>query len=243
MNVVVRDLCKTFPGPEPVKAVDGVSFEVNPGEVFALLGPNGAGKTTTLRMITTLLPPDAGTITVAGHDVVRDAEAVRASIGYLSVTTGVYPRLTAFEMIEMFARIQGVPNPRSRTEALIEELELGDYRDQRCGRLSTGNRQKVSIARAIVHDPPILVFDEPTTGLDVMVAQTFLAFVERLRDAGKTVIYSTHIMSEVERLCDRIAIVHRGRLLAIGTLDALRERTGEHYLEAAFVRLVEQNAP
>jgi sodium transport system ATP-binding protein len=237
--VEVQGLRKVFPGPEPVRAVDGVSFRAAAGEVFGLLGPNGAGKTTTLRMLVTLLSPDEGTVRVAGHDVATSPDAVRASIGYLSTSTGVYGRLTVTEMLESFARIQGVAEPRRRAAELVERFELGDYRDQRCGRLSTGNKQKVSIARAMVHDPPVLVLDEPTSGLDVLVAQTFLRFVEDMRDAGKCVVYSTHIMSEAERLCDRLAILHAGRILATGTLDALREQTGEHYLEAAFIHLVE----
>jgi len=239
--LVADGLVKVFPGPQPVRAVDGVSFSALPGEVFGLLGPNGAGKTTTLRMLVTLLTPDAGRASVAGHDVVSQPDAVRASVGYLATTTGVYGRLTAFEMIETFARIQGVDTPRKRAEELIERFDLSDYRDQRCARLSTGNKQKVSIARAIVHDPPVLVLDEPTTGLDVLVAQTFLGFVEEMREAGKCIIYSTHIMSEVERLCDRIAIIHGGQVLATGTLDELRQQTGEHYLESAFIRLVENS--
>ena len=237
--IAAHDLVKVFPGPEPVRAVDGLSFEAHRGEVFGLLGPNGAGKTTTLRMLVTLLAPDAGTASVAGHDVVTSPDAVRASVGYLATTTGVYGRLTAREMIETFARIQGVAAPGKRADELIERFGIREFAHQRCGRLSTGMKQKVSIARAIVHDPPVLVLDEPTTGLDVLVAQTFLAFVEEMREAGKCVVYSTHIMSEVERLCDRIAIVHSGKVLATGTLDELREQTGEHYLEAAFIRLVE----
>ena len=240
--LVADGLVKVFPGPQPVRAVDGVSFSALPGEVFGLLGPNGAGKTTTLRMLVTLLTPDAGRASVAGHDVVSQPDAVRASVGYLATTTGVYGRLTAFEMIETFARIQGVDTPRKRAEELIERFDLSDYRDQRCARLSTGNKQKVSIARAIVHDPPVLVLDEPTTGLDVLVAQTFLGFVEEMREAGKCIIYSTHIMSEVERLCDRIGVIHHGRVLAAGTQAELSELTGEEYLDRVFLALVERGA-
>ena len=239
MSIEVHDLCKTFPGPEPVVAVDHVSFTVSPGQVFALLGPNGAGKTTTLRMLTTLLPPDAGTARIGGHDVVRAPDAARSSLGCVSTSTGVYPRLTAFEMITMFGQIQGIAHPGDRAEALIERLDLGAFRDVRCGRLSTGNKQKVSIARALVHDPPILVLDEPTTGLDVLVAQRFLELVGSLRDEGKTVLYSTHILREVERLADDVAILYQGRIIATGTVEDLLERTGERYLEDAFVQLIQ----
>jgi len=239
MSIEVHDLCKTFPGPEPVVAVDHVSFSVSPGKVFALLGPNGAGKTTTLRMLTTLLPPDEGRASIGGHDVVQASDQARSALGYVSTSTGVYPRLTAFEMITMFGQIQGVADANGRAEALIERLDLGDYRDVRCGRLSTGNKQKVSIARALVHDPPILVLDEPTTGLDVLVAQRFLELVGSLRDEGKTVLYSTHIMREVERLADDVAILYQGRIIATGTVEELLERTEERHLEEAFVKLVQ----
>lgn len=234
--IEVDGLLKVFPGVPPVRAVDGVSFRADRGEVFGLLGVNGAGKTTTLRMLVTLLRPDGGSARVAGHDVVREPEAVRRSVGYLSTTTGLYERLTAREMLESFARLQGVPEPGRRADALIERFGIGAFRDQRCGRLSTGMKQKVSIARALVHDPPVLVLDEPTVGLDVLVAQTFLEFVEEMRREGRCVVYSTHIMSEVERLCDRVALIHGGRIVADTTVESLRARSGS--VEAAFVELV-----
>ncbi|MCB9553629.1 MAG: ATP-binding cassette domain-containing protein [bacterium] len=237
--IEVRHLVKSFHRPERVVAVDDVGFSCAPGEIVGLLGPNGAGKTTTLRILATLLVPDAGTATVAGHDVVRAPDAVRRSIGYLSASTGLYPRLTARETLVYFAELHEVDAPAKRADALIERFEIGAFAHVRCDRLSTGMKQKVSIARAIVHDPPVLIFDEPTLGLDVLVAQTLLAFIEERRAAGRTVLFSTHVMREAERLCDRIAIIHQGRILAEDTLAGLQAKTGEAELEQVFVRLVE----
>ncbi|MBA2319570.1 MAG: ABC transporter ATP-binding protein [Deltaproteobacteria bacterium] len=239
--IEVEGLVKRFAGSSVVTAVDGVSFRANRGEVFGLLGPNGAGKTSTLRVLATLLPPDGGTVRVAGHDVVREPARVRAQLGYLSNSTGVYGRLTVAEFLVYFARLQGVSGPAARAARMIDELALAEYANVRCDRLSTGNRQKVSIARALVHDPPVLILDEPTLGLDVIVAQTFLALVERAKAEGRCVLYSTHVMSEAERLCDRIGILHHGRLFACDTLEALRERTGEHYLERIFLKIIGEN--
>lgn len=237
--IEVEGLLKRFHDEDrTVVAVDGVSFRCDAGRVFGLLGPNGAGKTTTLRMLATLLVPDGGTARLAGHDVREDPARVRSSIGYLSTTTGLYGRLTAREMILHFARLQGVEEPRQATDAVIQRFGIGPFAHTRCDRLSTGMRQKVSIARAVVHDPPILILDEPTAGLDVLVARTFLDFIEDAREAGRCVLFSTHIMSEAERLCDRIAILHQGRILAEGTLPGLREATGEHYLESIFIHYV-----
>ena len=236
----VRDLKKRFYTPEPVDAVAGISFTCQRGEVFGLLGPNGAGKTTALRMLSTLISPDEGTAVLNGHDVRQDPASVRASIGYLSTTTGLYKRLTAREMIRYFAVLQGVEDPDARTESLLDQLGIRAFAQQRCDRLSTGMAQKVSIARAIVHEPPILILDEPTNGLDVLVARDFLQFIEKARDEGYSVLFSTHIMSEAERLCDRIAIVYKGRILADDPLDVLRERTERRWLGDVFARLVEQ---
>ena len=239
--VVLDDLHKRFYAPEPVDAVRGLSVRAHAGEVLGLLGPNGAGKTTTLRMLVTLLQPDRGTVTVDGIDAVADPAGVRARLGFLSASTGLYGRLTAREMIHHFAVLQGVVDPAARTEALVARFDITPFADQRCDRLSTGQKQKTSIARAIVHDPPVLVLDEPTLGLDVLVAQTLLGFVEEARAQGRCVIYSTHIMSEAERLCDRIAVVHGGRVLACDTLPALQALTGCRYLEDVFVRLVRED--
>jgi len=241
-TVSVRDLKKTFYDESrgEVKAVDGVTFACRPGEVFGLLGANGAGKTTTLRMLSTVLRPTGGTASVMGHDVLLEPEAVRQSLGFYSASTALYPRLTGRETLEFFARINHYPVERlaGRVEALVSRFGIEEYANARVEKLSSGMKQKVSIARTIAHDPPVLIFDEPTVGLDVLNALEMVKVIRELRDEGKTIIFSRHIMSEVEKLCDRIAIVHRGRLLALGTLDALREATGEHYLEDIFVHYV-----
>ncbi len=241
-TVEVLDLAKTFfdESRGEVKAVEGVTFSCRAGEVFGLLGANGAGKTTTLRVLSTILKPTAGTARIMGHDVLGAPEDVRRSLGFYSASTALYPRLTARETLEFFARINGYPpeSVRDRVEALVERFGIETYQNARIEKLSTGMKQKVSIARTVAHDPPVLVFDEPTVGLDVMNALEMVRVIREMRDEGKTIIFSSHIMSEVEKLCDRIAIIHRGKLLALGTLGELRERTGVHYLEDAFVKLV-----
>jgi sodium transport system ATP-binding protein len=242
VRIEVHDLVKTYPdhrGGE-VHAVRGISFVCRAGEIFGLLGLNGAGKTTTLRMLATSLKPTAGTAAVAGHDVEEAAQEVRRSIGFLSGTTGLYHRLTAREMVRIFAELHGLRGEEleARCEATLAAFGVDRYADTRCEKLSTGMKQKVSIARTVVHDPPVLVLDEPTSGLDVLAASTTLDFVRDARDGGKCILFSTHIMSEAERLCDRIGILHDGVLRAVGTLEELRERTGEHYLEDVFRRVV-----
>lgn len=237
--IKVDGLFKQFHNPDSVTAVNRVSFECFKGEVFGLLGPNGAGKTTTLRMLVTLLTPDGGTATLNGYDITQDPDKVRASVGYLSCSTGLYGRLTARELIAYFAKLQGVENPKQRTEELIEELEISSFAHLQCDKLSTGMKQKVNIARSIVHKPPILIFDEPTNGLDVLVSQTIIRFIERAKKEGHCILFSTHIMSEAERLCDRISIIHRGNILAHGTIEELQKESGEHYLESVFIHYVE----
>ena len=227
-----------------VRAVDGVSFTCTEGEIFGVLGPNGAGKTTTLRALATIIRPDSGQAMLNGWSVEREPEKVRGSIGYLSGETGLYGRLTPREILHYFARLNRFPADRleERVESLVALFEMGEFADTRCEKLSTGMRQKVSIARAVVHDPPILIFDEPTAGLDILVADALLSYIEDSRDQGKCVVFSTHIMSEAERLCDRIAVIHRGRILAVGSLDDLRRETGERYLEKIFLSLVKGEA-
>jgi sodium transport system ATP-binding protein len=241
-RVRVEALQKTFwdESRGEVRAVDGIDFDCRPGEVFGLLGANGAGKTTTLRMLATILKPTGGKAFLDGHEVLAEPEAVRRSLGFYSASTALYPRLTARETLEFFARINRYPadGVAARVEALVERFGISEYAGARVEKLSSGMKQKVSIARTIVHDPPILIFDEPTVGLDVMAALEMQRVIGELRDEGKTIIFSTHIMSEAEKLCDRIAIIHRGRILAMGTLEEHRENTGQHYLEDIFVHEV-----
>jgi sodium transport system ATP-binding protein len=242
-TVSVQDLKKVFldEGRGEVRAVDGVSFQSRPGEILGLLGANGAGKTTTLRMLSTILRPTSGTATVMGFDIVANPEDVRRNLGFCSATTALYPRLTARETLEFFARINGWPQEtaRKRVDSLIQRFGLGEYADARVDKLSQGMKQKVSIARTVAHDPPVLIFDEPTVGLDVLNAIEARKLIAEFRSEGKTIFFSTHIMSEAEQLCDRIAIIHRGKVHACDTLDNLRSATGKHYLEHIFVHYVE----
>jgi sodium transport system ATP-binding protein len=237
--VVVRGLTKTFLDESrgEVRAVDGLDFECHEREVFGLLGANGAGKTTTLRILATILTPTSGHATILGADIVKEPQQVRRNIGFCSATTALYPRLTARETVEFFARINHYPADRvkDRVEYLISRFGIGKYADVRVDRLSTGMKQKVSIARTIAHDPRIVIFDEPTAGLDVLNAIEVQESISELRAEGKTILFSTHTMSEAERLCDRIAIIHSGRILTCGTLEALRKATSLHYLEDIFV--------
>jgi sodium transport system ATP-binding protein len=241
------NLCKVFHDKKrgEIRAVSGVSFRCEPGEIYGLLGANGAGKTTTLRMLATILEPTDGTARVAGFDVMKRGQQVRENVGFLSTATALYARLTAQEMVEYFGRLYGLDEPtiQSRIDELFTRLEMNDYRDGRCDKLSTGMKQKVSIARTLIHDPQVMIFDEPTLGLDVMAARTIVAFIRDCRSRGKTVIFSTHVMSEVEKLCDNIGIIHGGRLLAEGTLADLRQRYREDDLEEIFVRVVEPHTP
>jgi len=224
-------------------ALGGISFDAYPGQVYGLLGPNGAGKTTALRIISTVLRPTSGTVTVAGADVVTQPSQVRRQIGFMSANTGVYDRMTAWEIVEYFGRLHGLDEQtlHERMENLFERLQMNEIRDLLGAKMSTGMKQKVSIARALVHDPPVLIFDEATSGLDVLVARALLKTVAELREHGKCVLFSTHIMREAEKLCDRLAIVHRGHILAEGTLDELRDRYDQPDLEELFFQLISQH--
>jgi len=223
-----------------VVGVENLSFDVRQGEVFGLLGPNGAGKTTTLRMIATLMRPTAGTITVNGHDTQRDSAAVRQTIGYLSNETGIYERFTPREQLQFFADVNGVPREvaKQRIDELIERFGITEFADRQANGFSTGMKQKTSIARALVHDPSLVIFDEPTTGLDIFAARSVLQSVEMLKAEGKSIILSTHIMHEVETLCDRIGIIYKGRMYALGTLDELRAQTGLVHMDDIFFHIV-----
>jgi sodium transport system ATP-binding protein len=224
-----------------ITAIADISFDCEPGAIFGLLGPNGAGKTTTLRILSTVLRPTSGRAIVAGHDVLTDPQAVRANIGYMSASTGIYDRMTAWELVEYFGRLYGLAPTalRPRMELIFDWLQMNDFRDVLGSKMSTGMKQKVSIARTIVHDPPVLIFDEPTTGLDVLVARAVLQKILELRDMGKTILFSTHAMHEVAKLCSQVAIIHKGRLQGAGAPHELLERFDQPDLEELFFYLVE----
>ena len=220
------------------KVLRGISLEANSGEIFGLLGPNGAGKTTTLRIICTLLTPDAGTVEVLGFDTRKAAEEVRRRVGVVTADIGVYPRLSARENIAYFAELSGVLDAEvnRRVDTVIERLDMGSFAKQRAESLSSGQKQKVAIARAIVHDPEILMFDEPTSNLDVLASRDIRAFMVEARGRGKCVIFSTHVLHDAERLCDRVTILHEGKVVATGATADVR---GAHRdLEDAFLELV-----
>jgi sodium transport system ATP-binding protein len=243
--IQVEGLCKRFLDFQRgwVTAISDISFECQPGAIYGLLGPNGAGKTTTLRILSTVLKPSGGHATIAGYDVVANPAEVRASIGYMSANTGIYDRMTAWELVEYFGTLYGMSPDRlrSRMEDIFEWLQMNDFRDMLGSKMSTGMKQKVSIARTIVHDPPVLIFDEPTSGLDVLVARAVLQNIIELRDRGKTIIFSTHSMHEVEKLCARVAIIHKGRLQVEGAPRELLERFDQPDLEELFFFLVERS--
>jgi sodium transport system ATP-binding protein len=238
----VRSLTKTYSDLRrgTVWALDSITFRALPGQVYGLLGPNGAGKTTALRILSTVLQPTSGSAIISGFDCVTQPEQVRHRIGYISTNTAVYDRMTAWEMVEYFGRLYGMEKSRlrDRMELLFKRFQMQDIRDVLGAKMSSGMKQKVSIARAIVHDPPVLILDEATTGLDVLVARALLDAVVELRDQGKCIVFSTHIMREAERLCDRIAIMHNGCILAEGTLHELRELHSENDLEELFFQLI-----
>jgi sodium transport system ATP-binding protein len=241
----VRSLTKAYSDllRGEVLALSGVTFSAKAGQIYGLLGPNGAGKTTALRILSTVLQPTSGTAVVGGFDCVTQPEMVRHQIGFDSANTAVYDRMTAWEMVSYFGRLYGMAEDelRERMELLFEQFQMQEIRDLLGAKMSTGMKQKVSIARAIVHDPPVLIFDEATTGLDVLVARALLDAVAGLRDQGKCILFSTHIMREAERLCDRIAIMHKGHILAEGTLEQLRDQHEERDLEELFFQLISKH--
>lgn len=240
--VEARDLVKVFrtrKGGE-VRAVDGLSFSCHAGEIFGLLGPNGAGKTTTLRILATILTPTAGNAVLAGYDTKTDADKVRAQIGFLATETGLYDRFTARETIRFFGRINRLSDDEiaHRTEEIFSMLELTPLADRRVGTFSTGEKQKLSLARSIIHDPPVLILDEPTFGLDVMAARAVVETIKLFREQGRTILISTHIMAIAEKLCDEIGILYKGRLRALGTLAELKETYAAADMEEVFFSAV-----
>jgi len=239
--IVARGLSKTFRSRRGlVHAATDVSFECRAGEIFGLLGPNGAGKTTTLRMLSTILTPTSGEATLAGFDVATQPGAVRERIGFLATETGLYDRLTARETLRFFGRINDLTDDeiRTRSDEIFETLDMTALADRRVGTFSTGEKQKLSLARSILHDPPVLILDEPTFGLDVMSARTVVRTIELFREQGRTILLSTHIMTIAEKLCDRIGILYKGTLRAMGTVDELKAQFGGEDLEEAFFAAV-----
>ncbi|GJM20240.1 MAG: sodium ABC transporter ATP-binding protein [Planctomycetota bacterium] len=243
LAVEARGLAKTYGrGKNRTEAVKDVTLDCRPGEVFGLLGPNGAGKTTTLRMLSTVLAPSAGSAQIAGRDVVADPDGVRSAIGFLSGNTGLAPRLTPREVLTYFGNLYALPRRDivARIEELAKLFDMEGFLDRRCDKLSSGMKQKVNVARTAIHDPEVLILDEPTVGLDVLASRTIVEFVRDCRERGRCVIFSTHIMGEVSRLCDRLAIIHKGRVQFLGTLAELRAAHGDD-LEEAFVAVLEQS--
>jgi sodium transport system ATP-binding protein len=240
--IEVRDLTKTFKDPKrgEVYAADHVNFHVARGEIFGLLGPNGAGKTTTLRMLATLLKPTGGSASLGGYDIVREPSRVREQIGFLAGETGLYGRLTPREILTFFGRMHGMSDGAlaARVTDVIQRFDVTKFADTRTDKLSTGMKQKTAIARTMLHDPPILILDEPTAGLDVPSARNIEQAVLESRKAGKSIIYSTHVMEEAEFLCDRIAVIHDGRIRITGTMDDLRNATGKQRLREIFLDLL-----
>ena len=239
--IIARNLHKAFKTRTgTVKAVDGVDFEAPDGQITGLLGPNGAGKTTTLRMLYTLMKPDAGQVLVDGIDAARDPAAVRRALGVLPDARGVYKRLTARENIAYFGELHGMSRAAIalRTQALSEALDMDGILERQTEGFSQGQRTKTAIARALVHDPRNVILDEPTNGLDVMTTRAMRGFLHQLRDEGRCVIFSSHIMQEVAALCDRIVIIAQGQVVAAGSADELRARFGESNLEDAFVKAI-----
>lgn len=239
--IVAQDLHKSFKTKTGlVNAVDAVSFQARDGEITGLLGPNGAGKTTTMRMLYTLMSPDRGSVLVDGIDAARDPVAVRRALGVLPDARGVYKRLTARENIAYFGELHGLSREliAERTRKLSQALDMDDILDRQTEGFSQGQRTKTAIARALVHDPKNVILDEPTNGLDVMTTRAMRGFLRQLREEGRCVIFSSHIMQEVAALCDGIVVIAKGRVVAAGTADELRQQVGEDNLEDAFVKVI-----
>ncbi|MFA6587471.1 MAG: ATP-binding cassette domain-containing protein [Patescibacteria group bacterium] len=233
----VQNLTKKF---NSFTAVDDVSFQANGGEIFGLLGPNGAGKTTTISVIATVLSPTSGTAEVVGFDILKNSEAVRQNLGLLTSEIGLYDRFTARENLRYFGKLYGMEGEKleDRINRLIEILDMKMFADRRAGKFSTGMKQKVAIARSIIHDPKVIIFDEPTAGLDVLAAQTVINYMKTARAEGKLVVLSTHDMTHAQELCDRVAIMHRGKIVALDKQEVIFQKTQTQNLEEAFLKII-----
>jgi ABC-2 type transport system ATP-binding protein/sodium transport system ATP-binding protein len=239
--ILIQGLSKTFrTGKRRVEAVRKVSFRANSGEVYGLLGPNGAGKTTTMRMILGLLPPDQGWAEIGGVRSDIDPDGVKRQVGFVSASAGVYEWLTSREMLSFFGEIYSMPNGliMDRLDELAELLQLGDILDQRCSTLSTGQRQRVNLARALLHDPPVMLLDEPTLGLDVVGSQVIFKYIDLLKEKGKTIIMCTHRLEQAQGVCSRFGLLHQGEMIHEGTLSELQNDTGRENLVDMFVDLL-----
>ena len=237
----LRGLLQRLEGGRKFFAVKNVSFTAEAGMILGLLGPNGAGKTTLLRMLSTALKPSRGTAHIDGIDLVKNPLEIRKRIGFLSDNTGLYGRLTAREMIEYYGKLHGLENSKlkKRMEELFRVLDMTDFADKRNDSLSSGMKQKVSIARTLIHEPDVIMFDEPTTGLDVAAAEAILKFIESCKEQGKTVIFCTHHMHEVNRLCDSIVVLSKGRVCFDGTIEQMYSTTGETHMDKAFLAVID----
>ena len=242
--IKVNNLTKIFYDKKrgKITAVNNINFCCSEGQIFGLLGPNGAGKTTTLRILATMMTPSSGNVLVNGYNVIKSAHKVRQSIGFLSGETGLYDRFTPRETVRFFGKINGMSNKEIdyRMTKIFNILGMNHFQDVRVDKLSTGMKQKLSIARAIIHDPPVLIFDEPTVGLDVITARVVIEYIREFRNEGKCIIFSTHQMHEAEKLCDEIAIIHLGNLLSMGTLEKLKKEVPVGDLEEIFFTLIEK---
>lgn len=243
----VENLSKAFPTTDGTEkmAVDRVSFELRAGEIYGLLGPNGAGKTTTLRMISGLLRPTGGQVFLGDRDVTYEPDAVKRHIGYLTANTGLYARLSARELLEYFATLYDLTPAAAakRIDELAAFLTMQPFMKLRCGALSTGQKQRINIARALLADPPVLILDEPTLGLDVLSNRLILDLIRSQSHVGRAILLSTHALDEIENLCKRIGLIHNGKLVAEGTLEDLRRKTGRERLSEVFLHLVGADEP
>ncbi|KAA3601561.1 MAG: ATP-binding cassette domain-containing protein [Calditrichaeota bacterium] len=236
-QILANNLTKYF---EDFRAVSSVSFEVNEGEIYGLLGPNGAGKTTTLRMLSGILKPNQGFVKITNFDIQEQKINALKNLGFLTGDTGLYERLNAEEMIRYFGELSEVEPQvlENRINELISTFEISEFRKKLCGKLSTGQKQRVSLARTLIHNPQVIILDEPTTGLDIIASELILKFIQKVKSQGKAIIFSTHNLSEVERLCDRIGIIHKGEMKMQGTLPEILDKTGTESLSNAFLNLV-----
>jgi sodium transport system ATP-binding protein len=223
-----------------VRAVDQVNIECKPGRVFGLLGLNGAGKTTLMRLLSTTLKPSSGTAKVAGYDIIQEPEKVKEKIGFLSSDTGLYRRLTAEETVTYFGRLNNIEEKELKTKVdeIFQTFDMNEFRQTRIDKLSTGMKQKVSIARTFVNNPEVLILDEPTLGLDVVTSRSIIEFIKESKKLNKCILFSTHIMWEAEKLCDDIAIIHKGKILEVGSLNQLRAKTSLKELDDIFVKII-----